>query len=156
MYYFLSLLSFSDVAMSMATLPTVLRTFCLNARNIDFPPEEQSLHQPMYYFLSRCLSMTWVCPFLYVAYDTGYFVLSCTKTAFDACLTQLSALLLSYALILPSVLAIASQEERLKTFNTCVSHICAVLIFYVPMASLLDGVNLLYVDLELAIGVAWL
>ncbi|XP_028637932.1 olfactory receptor 51I2-like [Grammomys surdaster] len=39
---------------------------------------------------------------------------------------------LSYVLILRSVLAIASQEERLKTLNTCVSHLCAVLIFYVP------------------------
>lgn len=36
MCYFLSMLSFSDVAMSVATLPTVLRTFCLNARTIDF------------------------------------------------------------------------------------------------------------------------
>nr|XP_027779425.1 olfactory receptor 51I2-like [Marmota flaviventris] len=44
-------------------------------------------------------------------------------------------ILLSYVLILHSVLAIASKEERLKTLNTCVSHICAVLIFYVPMVS---------------------
>ncbi|KAI4537541.1 hypothetical protein MG293_012404 [Ovis ammon polii] len=44
-------------------------------------------------------------------------------------------ILLSYVLILHSVLAIASREERLKTLNTCVSHICAVLIFYVPMVS---------------------
>ncbi|XP_075404652.1 olfactory receptor 51I2-like [Tenrec ecaudatus] len=42
-------------------------------------------------------------------------------------------IVLSYVLILRSVLAIASKEERLKTLNTCVSHICAVLIFYVPM-----------------------
>ncbi|XP_074046449.1 olfactory receptor 51I2-like [Macrotis lagotis] len=42
-------------------------------------------------------------------------------------------ILFSYILILHSVLAIASQEERLKTLNTCMSHICAVLIFYVPM-----------------------
>ncbi|XP_006870397.1 PREDICTED: olfactory receptor 51I2-like [Chrysochloris asiatica] len=42
-------------------------------------------------------------------------------------------ILLSYVLILRSVLAIASREERLKTLNTCVSHICAVLMFYVPM-----------------------
>nr|XP_020007451.1 olfactory receptor 51I2-like [Castor canadensis] len=42
-------------------------------------------------------------------------------------------ILLSYVLILHSVLAIASREERLKTLNTCVSHLCAVLIFYVPM-----------------------
>lgn len=40
---------------------------------------------------------------------------------------------ISYVLILHSVLAIASWEERLKTLNTCVSHMCAVLIFYVPM-----------------------
>jgi olfactory receptor len=44
-------------------------------------------------------------------------------------------ILLSYVLILRSVLAIAFKEERLKTLNTCVSHICAVLIFYVPMVS---------------------
>lgn len=44
-------------------------------------------------------------------------------------------ILISYVLILRSVLAIASREERLKTLNTCVSHICAVLIFYVPMVS---------------------
>ncbi|XP_055278563.1 olfactory receptor 51I2-like [Moschus berezovskii] len=45
-----------------------------------------------------------------------------------------SALILfSYLLILRSVLAIASREERLKTLNTCVSHLCAVLIFYVPL-----------------------
>uniref|UniRef100_A0A8C6CUH2 Olfactory receptor n=1 Tax=Moschus moschiferus TaxID=68415 RepID=A0A8C6CUH2_MOSMO len=44
-----------------------------------------------------------------------------------------SALILfSYVLILRSVLAIASREERLKTLNMCVSHLCAVLIFYVP------------------------
>ena len=41
-------------------------------------------------------------------------------------------ILFSYVLILRCVLAIASQEERLKTLNTCVSHLCAVLIFYVP------------------------
>ncbi|XP_006162584.1 olfactory receptor 51I2 isoform X2 [Tupaia chinensis] len=44
-------------------------------------------------------------------------------------------ILLSYVLILHAVLAIASREERLKTLNTCVSHICAVLVFYVPMVS---------------------
>ncbi|XP_004642142.1 olfactory receptor 51A4-like [Octodon degus] len=43
---------------------------------------------------------------------------------------------LSYVLILKVVLSIASQKERLKVLNTCVSHICAVLIFYVPIISL--------------------
>lgn len=43
-------------------------------------------------------------------------------------------ILLSYVLILHSVLAIASRDERLKTRNTCVSHVCAVLI-HMPVVS---------------------
>ncbi|NP_001375810.1 olfactory receptor family 51 subfamily L member 1 [Canis lupus familiaris] len=42
-------------------------------------------------------------------------------------------ILLSYVLILNAVLGIASHEERLKALNTCVSHICVVLIFFVPV-----------------------
>ncbi|XP_037696604.1 olfactory receptor 51V1-like [Choloepus didactylus] len=42
----------------------------------------------------------------------------------------------SYILILHSVLAIASQEEQLKSLQTCVSHICAVLVFYIPIIGL--------------------
>ncbi|KAB0347407.1 hypothetical protein FD754_012264 [Muntiacus muntjak] len=44
-------------------------------------------------------------------------------------------ILLSYVLIFQSVLAIASPGDRLKTLNTRVSHVLAVLIFYVPMVS---------------------
>ncbi|KAG3285972.1 OR51L1, partial [Ictidomys tridecemlineatus] len=42
-------------------------------------------------------------------------------------------ILLSYVLILNAVLGIASHDERLKALNTCVSHICVVLIFFVPV-----------------------
>uniref|UniRef100_A0A8D1Z7Z5 G-protein coupled receptors family 1 profile domain-containing protein n=1 Tax=Sus scrofa TaxID=9823 RepID=A0A8D1Z7Z5_PIG len=42
-------------------------------------------------------------------------------------------LLVSYFLILQAVLGIASSEERLKALNTCLSHISAVLLFYVPL-----------------------
>ncbi|XP_007491232.1 olfactory receptor 51V1-like [Monodelphis domestica] len=45
-------------------------------------------------------------------------------------------ILISYIFILRSVLSIASQKERLKALNTCASHICAVLILYVPMIGL--------------------
>ncbi|XP_012357772.1 olfactory receptor 51A7-like [Nomascus leucogenys] len=38
---------------------------------------------------------------------------------------------ISYVFILKTVLGIASHGERLKALNTCVSHICAVLVFYV-------------------------
>ncbi|XP_006870405.1 PREDICTED: olfactory receptor 51V1-like [Chrysochloris asiatica] len=44
--------------------------------------------------------------------------------------------LISYILILNSVLAIASHEERLKSLQTCISHICAVFVFYIPVIGL--------------------
>ncbi|XP_008591849.1 PREDICTED: olfactory receptor 51G2-like [Galeopterus variegatus] len=45
-------------------------------------------------------------------------------------------IVLSYGLILQMVLSIASKAERLKALNTCVSHICSVLLFYTPMIGL--------------------
>ncbi|XP_043849727.1 olfactory receptor 51V1-like [Dromiciops gliroides] len=45
-------------------------------------------------------------------------------------------ILLSYVMIFHSVLAIASRREQLKALNTCVSHILAVLCFYVPVLGL--------------------
>ncbi|XP_068964942.1 olfactory receptor 51Q1-like [Petaurus breviceps papuanus] len=45
-------------------------------------------------------------------------------------------ILVSYGLILHSVLGTASQVERFKALNNCLSHILAVLILYVPMVGL--------------------
>ncbi|XP_074071842.1 LOW QUALITY PROTEIN: olfactory receptor 51I2-like [Macrotis lagotis] len=42
-------------------------------------------------------------------------------------------ILLYYLRILITVLGIASHEEQLKALNTCVSHICAVFLVYIPM-----------------------
>ncbi|NP_001164930.1 olfactory receptor 639 [Oryctolagus cuniculus] len=42
-------------------------------------------------------------------------------------------IMVSYVLILCTVLSISSGEGRWKALNTCVSHICAVLVYYVPM-----------------------
>nr|XP_008173792.1 olfactory receptor 51G2-like [Chrysemys picta bellii] len=39
---------------------------------------------------------------------------------------------LSYVMILKTVLSVASHAERLRALNTCVSHLCAVLLFYIP------------------------
>ncbi|XP_023438362.1 olfactory receptor 51I2-like [Dasypus novemcinctus] len=41
-------------------------------------------------------------------------------------------ILLSYVKILTTVLGIASLEKRVKALNTCVSHICAMLLVYIP------------------------
>ncbi|XP_007954310.1 olfactory receptor 51Q1-like [Orycteropus afer afer] len=42
-------------------------------------------------------------------------------------------IVLSYAMILRSVLGVASTVERLRALNNCLSHILAVLVLYVPM-----------------------
>uniref|UniRef100_A0A8D2AY29 Olfactory receptor n=1 Tax=Sciurus vulgaris TaxID=55149 RepID=A0A8D2AY29_SCIVU len=49
---------------------------------------------------------------------------------------DMPCIVLSYILIIHSVLSIASPEEQQKAFSTCVSHIGAVAIFYVPLMSL--------------------
>ncbi|KAM7179439.1 olfactory receptor 51G2-like [Macrochelys suwanniensis] len=43
---------------------------------------------------------------------------------------------LSYVMILKTVMSISSYKEFLRALNTCVSHLCAVLIFYTPEFSL--------------------
>ncbi|XP_059567000.1 olfactory receptor 51F1-like [Myotis daubentonii] len=58
---------------------------------------------------------------------------------FDLLLTtgvDTPCIVLSYILIIRSVLSMASPKERHKVFSTCVSHIGAVAIFYIPMISL--------------------
>lgn len=72
--------------------------------------------------------------------------LSCTDTrinsAFGLAIVISTAaldsvlILLSYVLIIRSVLSIASSEEQKKAFGTCVSHTSAVAIFYIPTISL--------------------
>ncbi|XP_039374673.1 olfactory receptor 51G2-like [Mauremys reevesii] len=43
---------------------------------------------------------------------------------------------LSYVMILKTVLRITSHAECLRALNTCISHLCAVLLFYTPMTGL--------------------
>ncbi|XP_058546502.1 olfactory receptor 51J1-like [Neofelis nebulosa] len=45
-------------------------------------------------------------------------------------------IVISYGLILHTVLSITTGEGRRKALNTCGSHICAVLTYYVPMIGL--------------------
>ncbi|XP_056416939.1 olfactory receptor 51G2-like [Hyla sarda] len=45
-------------------------------------------------------------------------------------------IVISYVLIIRSVLHLTSTLEQHKLFNTCVSHLCAVCMFYVPMVGL--------------------
>ncbi|XP_068120333.1 olfactory receptor 51G2-like [Hyperolius riggenbachi] len=45
-------------------------------------------------------------------------------------------IILSYILILKAVLNIKANEAQMKAFSTCVCHICAVLLFYIPLIGL--------------------
>ncbi|XP_034638633.1 olfactory receptor 51G1-like [Trachemys scripta elegans] len=51
-------------------------------------------------------------------------------------LLDLLLIFLSYVMILKTVLSIASYKEFLRALNTCVAHLCAVLLFYTPEFSL--------------------
>ncbi|KAM9658644.1 olfactory receptor 51T1 [Trichechus inunguis] len=50
--------------------------------------------------------------------------------------TDLLFILFSYVLILHTVLSIVAPKKQQKALSTCVCHICAVTVFYVPMISL--------------------
>ncbi|KAG5199813.1 hypothetical protein JEQ12_006292 [Ovis aries] len=44
------------------------------------------------------------------------------------------AITASYVMIFRTVMGLATPEARLKTLGTCSSHICAILVFYIPIA----------------------
>ncbi|XP_006128111.2 olfactory receptor 51G2-like [Pelodiscus sinensis] len=70
--------------------------------------------------------MKLACSDIRVSSIYGLFVAICT-VGLDSLL-----IFLSYVMILKTVLSIASRTESLRALNTCVSHLCAVLLFYVP------------------------
>lgn len=72
--------------------------------------------------------MSWSWPVPNSAYDL-FVVLSMLNV--DTVL-----IVLFYGLILHTVLSIASKAERLKALNTCVSHLCAMMLFCASLIGL--------------------
>ncbi|XP_052508817.1 olfactory receptor 51F2-like [Budorcas taxicolor] len=200
MYYFLSMLSFTDLGLCLSTLVTMVGIFWFNTREISFDAcigQMFFIHGFTFMESSVLLAMAFdryiaICnPLRYATILTnsriikvGFAIvirgttaliplllllkhlsfcgshvlhhsycfhpdvmkLSCTDTkinsAFGLAIVISTAaldsvlILLSYVLIIHSVLGIASSEEQKKAFGTCVSHISAVAIFYIPMISL--------------------
>uniref|UniRef100_A0A4X2KF67 Olfactory receptor n=1 Tax=Vombatus ursinus TaxID=29139 RepID=A0A4X2KF67_VOMUR len=201
MYMFLSMLTLTDLGLTLTTLPTVMRLLWFNARKISleaccvqffflhgFSFMESSvllamafdryvaICRPLHYasiltdavvrrigmaIIIRCvvavlppLFLLKRLPFCNSHILTHSYCLHqdmirlvCGDTTINNCFYALGLvictllldsvlILVSYVLILKSVLAIASQDERLKSFKTCVSHICAVVVFYIPIISL--------------------
>ncbi|XP_076970853.1 olfactory receptor 51G1-like [Tamandua tetradactyla] len=200
MYYFLAMLSLTDMGMSVSTLPTVLKIFWFDALEIDinacitqmyfihtFSLMESSvllamafdryaaICDPLRYsskLTSQCI--LYIGAFIVVRCSTVLPVILTRIPTFSFCHSHVLShsyclhqdvirlacadisfnivyglfvvvfywgidslgILLSYAFILQAVLGIASQGGKFKALNTCASHICAVLILYVPMIGL--------------------
>ncbi|KAI5228251.1 Olfactory Receptor 51F2 [Manis pentadactyla] len=199
MYYFLSMLSFTDLGLCLSTLVTMLGIFWFNAQEISFDAcigQMFFIHCFMFMESSVLLAMAFdrfiaICnPLRYAMILTNSRIikvglaivirgttalvpllvllkrlsfchshvlhqsycfhpdvmkLSCTDTkinsAFGLAIVISTAgldsvlILLSYALIIHSLLSIASPEQQKKAFGTCVSHVSAVSMFYIPMIS---------------------
>ncbi|XP_030406150.1 olfactory receptor 51G2-like [Gopherus evgoodei] len=200
MYIFLSMLAITDLALSIATMPTTLGIFLFNSREISldacfaqlffihslsfiessvlllmafdrfvaicnplryasiltlprlrkmglvFGLRGVSLIFPLPFLLKRfqycranvlshcyCLHQDVIktaCSDIIVNYIYGFF-LTVTVVGLDSLF-----IFLSYVMILKTVLKVTSHAECLRALNTCVSHLCAVLLFYTPRIGL--------------------
>ncbi|XP_072471731.1 olfactory receptor 51F1-like [Notamacropus eugenii] len=200
MYYFLFMLSATDMCLSLSTLPTNLGVFWFSAREITLDScisqlffihfltiMESSVLLAMSFdrFIAICDPLRYVtiltpvriiqCGLMMVlrgalvmipvilllkrllfcnnnilshsyCYHPDVIKHSCSNTKANSIYGLIAILLtfgldaplivLSYVLIIHSVLNIASPQERHKAFSTCVSHIGAISIFYIPLISL--------------------
>ncbi|KAL4697019.1 hypothetical protein H8959_002717 [Pygathrix nigripes] len=155
MYYFLSTLAMSDLGLSLSTLPTMLSIFLFNAAEISSNAcfaQEFFIHGFSVLASSVLLIMSFDRylaihnPLRYTSIlTTDVMKLACSDNRIDVIYSFFGALCLmvdcifiavSYILIPKTLLGIASKKEHLKALNTCVSHICAVIIFYLPIINL--------------------
>ncbi|KAM7179454.1 olfactory receptor 51G2-like [Macrochelys suwanniensis] len=74
--------------------------------------------------------MKMACSDITVNYIYGFF-LTVSVVGLDSLL-----IFLSYVMILKTVLSVTSSKECLRALNTCISHFCAVLLFYTPRIGL--------------------
>ncbi|XP_075449127.1 olfactory receptor 51H1-like [Ascaphus truei] len=200
MYFLLSMLAFTDIGVSLTTLPTMLSIFWFNYTQIylqscltqmyflhTFAAMESgvlvamavdrliAICDPLRYaailtnsviakmgllILLRGLCVVFPVPFLTRRFPfckTHMLVhsyclhqdvirLACADTTVNSIYGLVAVLLtkgidslfiiISYGMIFRAVLRIKANEARLKAFSTCISHICAVLVFYVPLIGL--------------------
>ncbi|VCW76975.1 unnamed protein product [Gulo gulo] len=139
MYYFLSMLALSDLGLSFSSLPSMLRIFLFNAMEIS---ADACIAQE--FFIHGFTDME-SSVLLIMSFDR--FLAIRTPLRYSSILTSSRVLHIGLTFAIKSILLVLplpftlkrlrySHGERLKALNTCVSHICAVLIFYVPIITL--------------------
>ncbi|XP_034851013.1 olfactory receptor 51M1-like [Mirounga leonina] len=198
MYYLLSFLAFTDLGLSVSTLPTTMGIFLFKSHGIYLAAcqiQMFCIHSFSFMESSVLLIMSFdrslaIChPLRYSVIMTSQRVvrtglavifrgpvalvplvvllktfpycgpqvlshsfclhqeviqLACTDTTFNnlyglmvvafTMMLDLVLIALSYGVILRTAAGLASQEEQLRAFQTCTSHLCAVLIFFVPFS----------------------
>ena len=196
MYYFLTLLSFTDVTLCTTTVPNMLCIFWFNLKEIDFNgclaqmffvhmltgmesgvlmlmalDRYVAICHPLRYasiltsaviakagLATLLRGVMLIFPFTFLTkrlpYCRGNFIphtycdhmsvakVSCGKVKVNAIYGLLAALLIggfdifcismSYTMILRAVVSLSSTDARHKAFSTCTSHICAIVITYIP------------------------
>ncbi|KFO23969.1 Olfactory receptor 51F1 [Fukomys damarensis] len=161
MYYFLSMLSATDLGLTVSTMSTTLGILWFDAREISldaciiqmfflhgFTVMESGVLVTMAFdrYVAICNPLRMNVLSHSYCYHPDVIKLACSDTQANSICGLVGLILttgidtlciiLSYILIIHSVLSIASPQERCKVFSTCVSHIGAVAIFYTPMISL--------------------
>ncbi|XP_024073957.1 olfactory receptor 51G2-like [Terrapene carolina triunguis] len=196
MYIFLSMLAITDLALSIATIPTILSIYLFNSREISLDAcfaqlffihslqcIESSLlllmvfdrfiaiREPLRYasiltfprtakmglaFVLRGVAVILPLPFLLRCFQycrtnvlshsyclhQEVMKMACSDIRINSIYGLFTTLLtmgldsllifLSYVMIIKTVLSVVSHTECLRALNTCVSHLCAVLLFYTP------------------------
>nr|XP_012641957.2 olfactory receptor 51I2-like [Microcebus murinus] len=92
-------------------------------KRLNFCPGNKSLSHS---FCFHADVMRRACADITINIRYGLFVVLSTG-AIDSLL-----IILSYTLILRTVMGLASPRERIRALNTCVSHILAVFVFFIP------------------------
>uniref|UniRef100_A0A2K5JT63 G-protein coupled receptors family 1 profile domain-containing protein n=1 Tax=Colobus angolensis palliatus TaxID=336983 RepID=A0A2K5JT63_COLAP len=148
MYLFLSMLAPTDLVLASSTAPKALAVLLVHAHEIAY-----TVCLIQMFFIHAFSSME---SGVLVAMALDHYVAIChaycehmavVKLAYSeitvnrACGLTVALLVIgldvlaigvSYAHILQAVLKVPGSEARLKAFSTCGSHVCVILVFYVP------------------------
>uniref|UniRef100_A0A8C2VUL1 Putative olfactory receptor 8G3 pseudogene n=1 Tax=Chinchilla lanigera TaxID=34839 RepID=A0A8C2VUL1_CHILA len=126
MYYLLSSLSFIDLCHSTVITPKMLINFLVKKNVISYPECMTQLYFFLVFAISECHMLA------AMAYDR--YVAICNPLLYNVTMSsQVCCWMVagvSYVFIIASILRIRSTTGRSKAFNTCSSHISAVVVFF--------------------------